>query len=300
MLWRLHLRPTPKNGKTQNDVVDYCIQNNIAGIGWPVSSKPSSPMEYANLVKETYGKLTASAAFATKPQAGDFIWARSRNGEYYLGRLDQDQGGWYYSDRPLHLDLDIPNQRKCHWVFIGNEANVPGKIVACFRPVNAFQAINDQQMERYSEWLYINPKGVSETVTSSSRKVEPAAFFKMISADDCEDIVGLYLQKAKGYCLIPSTCKRTTIGYEFILHHGITGKTAAVQVKQGSVALDERLIKVADRIYLFSTQGTVSAIAPNVEVISSHELYAFVIQHEHLLPQKIKFWLQASHYKQLT
>ena len=299
MLWRLHLRPTPKNGKTQNDVVDYCIQNNIAGIGWPVNSKPFSSWDYADLVKKRYGKMTASVAFAIKPQPGDLIWARSRKGDYYLGRIDDEQGDWQYSDDPLHLELDIPNQRKCVWIYIGNEANVPGKIVACFRPISAFQAIRDPHMERYSQWLYANPKGVSETVVLSTGKVDPTAFFKMISADDCEDIVGLYLQKVKGYCLIPSTCKRTTIGYEFILHHGKTGQTAAVQVKQGSVALDESLKKVADHIYLFSTQGSVSAEASNIEVLSGQELYAFVIEHEHLLPQKIKFWLQAIHYEHL-
>ncbi|GAB3040130.1 hypothetical protein [Spirosoma pulveris] len=280
--------------------MNYCIQNDVAGIGWPVTSKPASPSDYVDLVKKTYGRATAAVAFATKPQPGHLIWTRSRNGEYYLGRIDDEQGDWRYSDKPLHLDLDIPNQRGCHWIYVGNEANVPGKIVACFRPVNAFQAIRDPEMERYSRWLYANPKGSLEIDTSDNRTIDPTAFFKMISADECEDIVGLYLQKIRGYCLIPSTSKRETIGYEFILHHGETGQTAAVQVKQGSVALDERLKNVADRIFLFSTQGAASVTASNVEVLSIQELYAFLSKHEYLLPKKIRYWLDAMHYKHLT
>ena len=155
---------------------------------------------------------------------------------YYLGRIT---GAWRYSDSPEDLELDIPNQIPCEWIKIGNEENVPGKIIACFRPSRTFQAIRDAKMEDFSKWLF-NQKSQKNHYEididfSNSRNIAASDFFKLVSADDCEDIVGLYLQVQENYFLIPSTCKPDTAGYEFILKHKVTKKTAAVQVKQGQV-----------------------------------------------------------------
>ena len=59
--------------------------------------------------------------------------------------------------------------------------------------------------------------------------------FDLIFPEDCEDIVGIYLQEKQGYRLIPSSCKLDTVKTEFVLKTA-EGK-AHVQVKQGNVDL---------------------------------------------------------------
>lgn len=95
----------------------------------------------------------------------------------------------------------------------------------------------------------------------------------------------------KGYYLIPSSCKQTTIGYEYILKHSATAHTAVVQVKQGNVDLDDRLRGIADHVYLFSTEGTVYADSDDVTILSARELFVFVCQHRWLLPARMNYWL---------
>lgn len=288
MLWRLHLRPSPKNGKTHNDVVKYCIDNHIAGIGWPVPGNPQNPVEYEHAAMSTYGKHVASIPFAKSPSKGDFIWARDKNGRYYLGLI---KGDWFYSYDAVHVDLDIPNQRLCDWVEIGNEEYVPGKIVACFRPAKTFQPVRDRLMEEFSTWIYTNRgQARSDATVFDKSGMTKSAFFKLIGADDCEDVVGLYLQKVKSYCLIPSSCKQNTIGYEFVMKHADTGQSAVAQVKQGHVSLDDRLNDSADHIYLFSTDGIVNSISDKITVLTVDELFDFVLLNRMLLPKRIEYW----------
>lgn len=288
-LWRLHIRPSPQNGKTYDDVVNACISKNIAGIGWPISITPRNIQEYIERASQEYKPSISSISFSQKPKTSDLLWARDLYGVYYLGRII---GSWRYSDSPEDLELDIPNQIPCDWVKIGNEENVPGKIIACFRPSRTFQAIRDEQMEAFSQWLYNQKKQQSyyDSSLNFSEKIGVDEFFKLISSEDCEDIVGLYLQYRKNYLIIPSTCKSGTIGYEFILKHRETKKTAAVQVKQGYVGLDDSLSASADIIYLFSTEGTIEFDKKNIIPLDKEELYQFVLSNKDLLPAKILYW----------
>ena len=290
-LWRLHIRTSPGNGKTHDDVVNACMEKNVAGIGWPVSETPKSVEDYVDLARREFEYSPASIAFATKPQIYDLLWARDLYGVYYLGQIE---GHWHYSDKPEDLELDIPHQIPCRWVKVGNEEHVPGKIIACFRRGKAFQAILDDKMEDFSKWLF-NQKsnGIHYKIDEDfSSDISADDFFKLISADDCEDIVALYLQVCEGYCLIPSTCKRDTAGYEFILKHRETKTTAAVQVKQGCVDLDDTLSASADTVYLFSTYGQVAVEKENMVILNKEDLYRFVLSNKSLLPSKILYWFE--------
>lgn len=113
----------------------------------------------------------------------------------------------------------------------------------------------------------------------------------MISSYDCEDLVGLYLQSQYGYCLIPSSCKIDTSAYEYLLKDPETGESVGVQVKQGKNSLDNSLSKSADKIFLFTTQGSVSPVDENVTVIQPEDLFVFVMTNENLIPDSIKMWL---------
>lgn len=291
MLWRLHLKPSPTPPNTHSKVVEFCFNNNIAGIGWAVEKNPISVAEYEKLARSKYNSRPSSVNFASKPVIGEFIWARDRIGQYYLGKIESD---WYYSDNLYHLALDIPNQRKCSWLLIGNEQNVPGKIVASFRSRRTFQSIatstDDSSMENFSAWRF-NNNSKSSKIDTFNHIPNAHTFFQMVSSFDCEDLVGLYLQRQYGYCLIPSSCKLDTAAYEYLLKDPDTGHSIGVQVKQGKNSLDNSLSKSADKVFLFTTQGSIKSVDENVTVIQPEDIFAFVIKNENLIPDNIKKWL---------
>ena len=79
-LWRLHIRPSPQNDKTHDDVVEACISRNIAGVGWAVSVTPKNLQEYIERASQEFNSRIASINFAKKPQISDLLWARDRYG----------------------------------------------------------------------------------------------------------------------------------------------------------------------------------------------------------------------------
>lgn len=282
-IWRLHIKTSPTPEFSRQYIFQYCIDNNLAAIGWPVTNAPQSPSEYTEMAFSEYKKKTSSMVFANKISIGDLIWTRNVNGIYFLGRIESP---WYYSIMEDQKGMDINNQRKCVWIKIGNEEEVPGKILACFRNRITLQSI-DSDLRAYSKWRYLDnahaPRG--------NHEMSIPEFFKKISSLDCEDLVGLYLQRVFGYCIIPSSCKIDTIAYEYILKHPDRDESAVVQVKQGKVDLNDSLKNSATRIFLFTTEGIIGKLAQNMTIITSKELYKFVLENKTLLPNKINYWL---------
>jgi hypothetical protein len=283
MLWRLHLRPAKDKNISYDELVNHCVQNQIAGIGWPVDGVVNSKEDYKKLALavEDY-KPSPAIRFAFSASINDLVWTRNKQGVYFLGKIT---GNWYYDASEEAKRFDIPNQRKCEWKKIGNQENIPGKIIACFRPPRAFQVINDELMMDYSRRLFDN-SDISDLKINNE-----IDFFKCISSEDCEDIVGLYLQNELDYVLIPSSCKSYTAAYEFVLKHKKNGSSAVAQVKQGKVNLNDDLKYSADKIFLFTTEGELSKTSDNVVVLSKSDLFNFVLNNKNIIPEKIMKWL---------
>lgn len=314
-VWRVHLRSAAKNGRTKSDVVNYCVDNNIVGLGWPlgVGLVPESADDYDSLARKRYGKKVASVRFAQlfrkiSPEIDHLIWVRGTyekrgagsvgsEGKYYLGRII---GPWHYSEEQEHLDLDIPNQAECLWTEVGSEERVPGKVRACFRPRGTMQEIKTNlDLKQYIAWLF--NQGIAESgmhdeylIRDVSRPTVDNAktFFSLVDNDDCEDIVGVYLQKEKGYIFLPGSQQRDTQGTEYFLKDPKTGETVAVQVKQGKVDLLNNLGSHNGPVYLFSTEGRVRESNDNINRLSPEELFDFVRSNLDILPDRITNWLQ--------
>ena len=173
---------------------------------------------------------------------------------------------------------------------IGTEDAVPGKVIACFRPRRAFQAIRDERMEAFSNYLYHKGDGGYKI----SLDVSKTSFFDLINYQDCEDIVGLYLQYKHNYMIVPSSCKSDTIATEFILKHRETGDTALVQVKQGKVNLsfDGANLDGVKVMFVLSTEGQVHSTSDKISVLDSREMETFCLEHQHLMPERVLMWLK--------
>jgi len=233
-IWRINLKSANRTGY---DSRKHCLDNKIVGIGWPLDDITES---ITSETYETAGKLkyrlnaargwsNAWNAIYYKMQINDLVWTRTIDGNYFLGRITSD---WRYDFSTDAVNNDIANIRNCEWVKVGIIDNVPGKVVRSFIPASTLQRVHDETVLVYSQQIFNKLSGFNfyESTYNLNKDI-----FSLLSADDCEDIVGLYIQVKFDYIIIPSSCKDDTLAYEFELIHRQSAEKAVVQVKNGTV-----------------------------------------------------------------
>lgn len=291
-IWRINIKTAAQDGI---DPRKFCIERNIAGIGWGVESKFDGYEEYIKLAEKKYyyiekrdkGWWPAINSLSNRMQNNDLCWTRDVNGIYYIGRIN---GEWEPRNTKDCIDADIRNIRQCFWCKVGEADKVPGKVLNSFRPARVLQKVNGESVKIYTMLLY---NKLSDDYEYKFTKIS-FDLFSLLSPEDCEDLVGLYLQE-RGYRLFPSSKRRDTMGIEFVLKHTETGKKAVVQVKQGEspILIIDDYFERADEVYLFSTEGNyIGEPKPNVHCIAPQEILRFVRDKEHILPDRIKFWIE--------
>ena len=289
-IWRIHLKAAAKSGVDQRQL---CIDKNIVGVGWQIDYEtvPVLWEEYWEVAKGDYGDSSwksALNAMKNRVQVDDLIWTRDWHGNYFLGRIKSE---WYYETSEECEKADIVNVRGCEWHKIGTEEAVPGKVVSCFRPARTIQVIDDDAVCIFSQVVY-NQKCQSNFYKVDSVSGEDV--FSLLSTDDCEDALAIYLQVHHGYLIIPSSCKDDTMTYEFELKSRTTGKSAVVQVKSGwtTLNLDDYATLDTD-IYLFATCGQYNGSPKsNITTIDTEKIRTFLYEQTNLLPKKMKVWIE--------
>ena len=289
-IWRLTISTDAKEGV---DPRKFCFEGNILGVGWPVVA--ASPLDwgsYERLGTQEYydrgdkGWWPAVNAIRNRMKVGDLCWSRDWDGKYYLGRV---VGPWEYRAASEHIDADVVNVRSCHWVSVGTEDAVPGKVLNSFRASRTLQAVHDNTIRFYSMLIY--NQAISEAVYDLSDETRLLDWFALISPEDCEDIVGLYLQETLGYRLIPSTCRHDTLKTEFVLRK--RGGKALVQVKQGGITLDRSEFEIDSREpcdwFLFTTSGQYQGDeVPHVHCLDPDTLRNFAVENVGLMSGRIQ------------
>ena len=289
-IWRIHLKADSQAGIDQRQL---CLDKGIVGVGWQIDYEtvPVTWDEYWETAEGDYGDSSWKAAInaiKNRIQVDDLIWTRDWSGNYFLGRILSD---WYYDTDEDCSKADIVNVRKCEWHKIGTEEAVPGKVVSSFRPARTVQVIDDDTVYYFSQIAY------NQKVGKSYYEVDNLAgedIFSLLSTDGCEDALAIYLQVKQDYHIIPSSCKDDTMTYEFELKHRLTGKSAVVQVKSGWTALNiDDYDKLDTDIFLFATSGQYHGTPkPNIKTIDPDEIRKFLYEQTHLLPNKMKVWIE--------
>jgi len=231
------------------------------------------------------GWWPAVNALKNRMNVDDLCWTRNWNGIYYLGRII---GDWNYRGDKDHCQADVVNIRQCDWKKVGEVDSVPGKVVNSFIPSRTLQAVDDESVRLYSQFLF---NSLSSHASYSFPAVS-ADLFSLISSEDCEDLVGIFLQE-KGYHIIPSSCKTDTAAYEFVLKHAETGNTAVVQVKQGYVDLNVKdYTGLPGEVYLFTSHGNYTGgYSQNVHCIDPEKLKEFTFKRRGILSDRLKTWI---------
>jgi len=287
-VWRLNIKTGSEEGI---DPRQFCLTRGILGIGWPVEIDKYNAWEsYYNLGKTKYsnsnGWWPAINAIRNRMSINDLCWTRDWNGVYYLGRVI---GDWEYEGDDEHMAADVVNIRRCEWKKIGTADAVPGKVINSFIPSRTVQEVHDDTIVAFSQFLY---NSLSEDFKYTLSKVD-ADIFSLLSAEDCEDVIGLYLQDL-GYRIFPSSCKDDTLAYEFVMKHNRTFETAVAQVKNGAVDLNmDDFASIPAKVFLFTSRGSYTGTPKeHVQCIHVNTVIEYINNNVSLLPAKIQTWLK--------
>ena len=289
-VYRIHIRP---GGGANNQEMSfaYCLKHGVLGMGWSVEETGKSSLswdEYIVAAERKYGyKDVQNIRYLHREvKENDLIWTRDTMGRYYLGRVISP---WEYLANEESLQADIVNFCRCEIFSVDVVDDVPGKVVASFRPSRTIQAIRNETVDIYSQLLWNDLSGTKQYSPQSPATTDIYTFLDDL---DTENAVAIYLQMC-GWLYLPKSRKADTMGYEYILINRETFERAVVQVKTGNTSLNrDDWSKFPAKIFLFqSYKNYTGSEYDHVECIDPDELRRFLFSNRNLLPQSIKRWV---------
>jgi len=289
-LWRTNIKPDSDKGL---DATEFCVERGIVGVGWGIATMPISKEDYRKVASEAHKAWYSSWVRATNAlldglQVGDLIWTRNRSAVYYLGRI---KGEWEFRQGEEYTTADIANVRPCKWVKVGSMDYVPGSVINSFGPSATIQRVNDSSAALYSSLL------LSDLLGEELPKITVSGdIFGLISAEDLEDVVAIYLQVTKRLVMFPSTCKKDTKTVECVFADIDTGERVGLQVKSGKTEITvEDYSSFNGQMYLFAACGSyVGQPNPKCICLDPVELRAFAMNNRSIMPARIQRWLDYS------
>jgi len=298
-VYRIHIRP---DGRLAAFSFAYCLEAGVLGMGWQVSAPSGSRLtwdDYRRLAAEGGSKRVPSQVqyLHDYVKPGDLIWTRDPGGCYYLARVlpprppdTQDGSAWEYLDTPRGSEVDVVNVVRCRIFPVRQPDDVPGKVIACFRARRTIQAIADETSVLYSKWLWSQLSGDPFEPESSCRFLE---IFSLLSDESTEDVIFIFLQ-CQGWIVVPTSRKRDTMAYEFIVIHRQNFERAVVQVKTGTTSINfDDWRDRREKVFLFQSNGLYEGPpASNVTAIQPAEIKAFIQENPGLMPGSVRRWVE--------
>lgn len=290
-IWRLQ---APSPSAKGVDSSTFCIENDVVGVGWPVEpAEDLLPWDiyYRRGLKIYEQKqdarwFPAVSALKKRMVVGDLCWARHASGKYHLGRV---MGAWEYRNVPAHRAANVVNTRFCDWQEAGDAFNVPNAILNAFRNGKPLELIPGDGIEAFSSFRFNGL--IQKSVYEFSQRI--CGLFSVLGPEECEDIVGIYLQM-QGYLLLPGSCNTDSRNFAFLLKHQNSGRHAAVRVQYGYETLETSQYKNFEGdVFLFQVNDQYLGDCPaNVKCLAAEEIQAFCLQHADALPASLQRWLK--------
>lgn len=284
-IYRIHIKPGDKSNPTAS--FDYCKEQKVIGMGWPVEAGSSSLSwkEYESRAVEQYRKAMAPVKYFYKNvKETDLIWTRNPAGRYYLVRI---KGPWEYRESPR--EIDIWNVMACDMKEIENIDEVPGKVIASFRATRTIQAIRNHNVSIYSRYLW---NKIARKEIYALEPLQSEDIFTFLDDKETEDVVFLYLQKKCNWLVVPSSRRKDTMKYEFLLIKPDGSCRAVVQVKTGNTPVgDPSWYEWKEKVFLFQSKEKYNIeSSENVECLRKDDLLDFMQENMKILPQSISLW----------
>jgi len=265
----------------------FCVRDNVAGMGWGVP--PHEALDWAEYASRA-GRVDRNVIrLRQNVRPDDLVWSRDTKGKYWLARVI---GEWEYRYSQGHIDADIHNVRACEWRPVGDLIRVPGTIRNRFIRGQTLESIDSDTIRSFSMGLYNRLCGQNRYGLSLDVNVD---LFSLFDPDDCEDLVGIFLQ-LQGWLLYPGTCKKGTQGFEFVVRNHQTGKMGAAQVKQGSQELCVSEYEDFDGdVFLFQTEAKyfgAEAKKTSTTLLDPDQMRRFCIDNLKIMTPTIQWWVE--------
>lgn len=293
-----------------NNVAEYCLNHQVYALGWSLCddhikkhvdrnkiiearSMIKSLEDYKSIIDKyhPYGnKLNDNITrLAEQMKPGDLLWMRNK-GQFYLGRVGENSQ-YRYNHDSFSLDNDATNQRTdIQWVKIGDLSRVPGSLANRFISGHTLSRIHDETVRLVSMLLYNKYQGHT-FYSDISIEGGSDGIFSLLTYSELEDIVAMYLFRKKGYVAIPSTNKKSTPLYEFVMLNPANGESVFLQVKQGNVNINAEDYQDLDgESYLFTSHGQITNrdISDRIHTIDRDEIYNFILEENNLLAGNVR------------
>ena len=162
-VWRLHTQTAWSGG----DIAHYCIENNVAAMGWcfsPIYTEENPELEekirniktfsdYWEMAVDnfSYNSVSNVRRLAENVKPGDVIWIHSKDGFYYAAKVPENSK-WQFCLEAR--DKDVANQiTDIKWYEV-KEGLIPASIKEAFRRGFTLQRIHSKEAEVFSEELF--------------------------------------------------------------------------------------------------------------------------------------------------
>ena len=271
-VWQINLKPFDTNEEREKieKFQEACINKKVFGIGWliegsdPKDNDELSPKQYANKFAKISKRLNKSQIdnIANRVEdmrtigKGDYIFTRLRNGNYYVGCVDQTCR--YYSGRNKILKERLSFFGKVkEWVEVP-PVEMASEVVGRFsqRFQGTITRIGEGGGKRYRFLMYA--KKVLQEDDYNLIKLNEGNFVSCLNPDELEDLVGSYIMdNNKSFQIVPSSCKTNTENIEYIMVDNDC-KTITLQVKNKQRIDINNYLGISnnyEKIYLFSGAG---------------------------------------------
>lgn len=311
-VWRLQTNTDSVDGLK---IADICLRDKILALGWslkdshlPKESKDEiiyargkikTFEDYEKVIKDykVYSGRGIGSVYRLyyNVKIGDLVWMR-KDGIYYLGRVEEGSQ-WRYCSQQSALDKDASNQRtNVAWIAVGDESAVPGAVATSLIRGSTLQRVLKDGVKEFSQLLYNKLFG-KDVYKEIRLKTSEHTFYSLLSTDDCEDLLCLWLYEKYGYIVIPSTNKKATELYECVLRNPKNGASIYVQVKINTVINAAEYRHLPGVVYLFSTSNNIAnkdSIGSNINIIDSKILYEFAMADtsKNILSTSIVHWVE--------
>ncbi|MCK5679840.1 hypothetical protein KAI46_03405 [bacterium] len=291
-VYRIHIRP--KGGLANPKVsFDYCLKENVLGLGWQTETQINNTSweKYEADATEIYGigELSRVRYLRNNLKKDDLVWTRDTEGSYYLGKVISE---WEYFSNSEAQDADIVNVVRCDLQKVTSVDDVPGKVVACFRPSKTIQSIRDKTASDYSKYLWNKLSG-EEFYTLPNEKYKNV--YSFLGSEETEDVIFIYLQM-RGWIIVPNSRKADTMSYEFYAVNPETKEKAIVQVKTGHTPLSPKEWENwKEKVFLFQASGNYNGSSvENVICLQPNEIESFMYANKDIFPSNISHWLEVA------
>jgi hypothetical protein len=270
-------------GKVNNNTVvssEYFINHDCISCGW------ASPyFEFKDYVvnfetyKEKWIELYGQKQYWNNQgvhhlfesvQKGDFIWTRV-GGVYFVAEIPDDPINLFnIDDSQEAIDFDCVVQLKnIKWIKCGTEESVPGSVSTFTSNRNSLVRVDNKESQQNG---YTATSIFSDQIVHPNKKVfirDRRMILNLVGPSGFEDLVALWLYDKFNYIVIPSTNKKSTQTYEFVLldgtksNSGYTSKKRIyIQAKNGPQDLKFEeykylLEQASDELWLVTSGGRI-------------------------------------------